>query len=178
MTRKPIHRFLPLTYKPKIPGVLTGTINQSIRIDTDLQEGDLIAFHGWEGKPYRSPWSFRTPFMPVTMAMPVNIRKNDSVYFPETGETYKHPSDFLNTLTALDGIDPPTTVELIRVLRSMHGKGYLHGKILRWDPDPLFYRVFSGDEPIEQVHAIITESAPLIPPGQDFIQIGFCKEVL
>jgi hypothetical protein len=137
MTRKPIHRFLPLTYIPKIPGVLAGTITQSIRIDTDLKEGDSIAFHGWQGKPYRSSWSFRTPFMTVTMAMPVNIRKNDSVHFLETGEVYQRPSAFLNCIAALDGIDPPTTEELIRVLRAMHGKGYLHGKILRWDPAPI-----------------------------------------
>lgn len=156
MTRKPIHRFLPLTYKPKIPGVLAGTINQSIRIDTDLQGGDFIRFHGWEGVPYHSKWSFRTPYLQLTMAMPVNIRKNDSVYFPETGETYKRPSGFLNTLAALDGIDPPTTEELIRVLRSMHGKGYLHGKILRWDPKPF----------LEKKRLAFTD------PTVTFIQIG------
>jgi hypothetical protein len=188
-TRKPVHRFLPLTYKPKIPRVLTGEITQSIRIDTDLQVGDFIAFHGWEGRSYHSPWSFRTPYMQLIMAMQINIRK-DSVYFPETGETYKRPSGFLNTLARLDGIDPPTTEGLIRVLHAMHGKGTLHGKVLRWDPAPIkdplrnpqiqdaIRRFYKGcAEPIEQVHATIKESAPLQSPvlsipSKDFVQIG------
>lgn len=184
MTRKPIHRFLPLTYSPKISRVLDGSITQSIRIDTNLQEGDFIAFHGWSGKPYHSPWSFRTPFMELTMATPIHVKK-DSIYFPESGETYKRPSGFLNTLAALDGIDPPTAEELIRILHAMHGKGILHGKILRWDPAPIkearITAAIMCAEPIEQVHATIKECAPLrvpvlTPPSQDFIQIGFCKE--
>ena len=162
MTRKPKHpfsRWLPLTYKPKIQGVLEGTIVQSIRIDTDLKVGDFVAFHGWSGTPYHSHWSFRTPFMPLNMAMPVKLNiKNDAFYFPETGETYRRPSGFLNDLAALDGIDPPTTEELVRILRSMHGKGTLQGKILRWDPALL-----------------IKENAKKkasLKSSQDFIQIG------
>lgn len=164
MTRKPIHRFLPLTYKPKIPGVLAGTINQSIRFDTDLQEGDFIRFHGWDGIPYRSKWSFRTPYLQLTTAMPVNIRKNDSFYFPETEEKYSQPSEFLNNLAAQDGIDPPTTEELIRVLRAMHGGGTLHGKILRWDPKPfLEKKKLALVDPLQVLTVL---------PHQDFIQIG------
>lgn len=167
MTRKPIHRFLPLTYKPKIIGVLAGTINQSIRIDTDLQEGDFIRFHGWDGIPYRSKWSFRTPYLQLTTAMPVNIRKNDSFYFPETEEKYSQPSEFLNNLAAQDGIDPPTTEELIRVLRAMHGGGTLHGKILRWDPAPIIrMREMLCEHP-----AILQTPGPAIE-GRGFLQIG------
>jgi hypothetical protein len=72
-----------LTYAPKIPGVLSGKITQTIRplpvspviynrptleqrekmrrkqkLGT-VRPGDSILFHGWEGKPYRSPWSWR-----------------------------------------------------------------------------------------------------------------------
>jgi len=106
---------------------------------------------------------------------------------------FAHPD--LDELAALDGIEPTTGEELIRVLHGMHGKGTLHGKILRWDPESLFnvkgddtdpalckkclepyQRVgcFCSEIPrsLEQVHATIKESAPLTPPGQDFIQLG------
>jgi len=167
MTRKPIHRFLPLTYKPKIPGVLDGTITQSIRL-TDLKVGDYIAFHGWSGKPYHSPWSFRTPFMSVRHAEPITIRK-DTIYFPNEKVAVKACD--LNYLAALDGIEPATGEELIRVLHAMHGGGTLHGKILRWDP---------VREPVEQVPAAIKEQGEPIhkvllgrpSPSQDFVQLG------
>lgn len=137
--------------------------------------------------------------MPLTMAMPIHFKKNNTVVIRTgQGSLYSHPD--LVDLAARDGIEPATAEELIRVIRSMHGKGTLHGKILRWDPAPLFTVKGNDTDPelckrclepyqrvgclclelleqIEQVHATITESAPLTPPGQDFIQIGFCKEV-
>lgn len=187
MTRKPIKRFLPLTYAPKIQGVLAGTIEQSIRINTNLQVGDSIAFHGWSGKPYYSPWSFRTPYMVLRHAEPIIIRK-DSIYFSQ-GKIGIVPCKVavkacdLDHLAALDGIEPATGEELIRVLHSMHGMKALHGKILRWDastlrrpdfiikPDPTQIdslgriRMCEGD--FTQVR-----SSRLTPPSQDFVQIG------
>jgi hypothetical protein len=190
MVRKPIRRFLPLTYQAKIQRVWVGIITQSIRINTDLQVDDSIAFHGWSGKPYHSPWSFRTPYMRVRHAEWITVRK-DSIYFLKEKVAVKACD--LNYLAALDGIEPETGEELIRVLHAMHGKGTLHGKILRWDPAPL---------KTEQVHATIKESAPFVikpdptqidnlgrirmcegdfdpllkprhtPPHQDFVQQG------
>lgn len=119
MTRKPIHRFLPLTYKPKIPGVLTGWITQSIRIDTDLQVGDLIAFHGWEGKPYHSPWSFRTPYCEIILAKDINVHAN-SVYLPEKKKWLNTHDTEMYQLAFEDGIYPVTGEELIRVLHEMN----------------------------------------------------------
>jgi len=185
LTRKPVRRFLPLTYRPKIQAVLDGTITQSIRINTDLQVGDSIAFHGWSGKPYHSPWSFRTPYMPVRHAERITVRK-DSIYFPN--EKVAVIAGDLNYLAALDGIEPATGEELIRVLHAMHGGGTLHGKILRWDPEPvkepdiiIASKEWKKDSrPVEQVHAVIKEQGEPIhkvllgrpSPSQDFVQLG------
>lgn len=133
MTRKPLHKFLPLTYTPKIPGVLDFIITQSIRIDTKLEVGDFIAFHGWKGRPYHSSWSFRTAYYQVVLAEPINIHE-DSIYFPSEKKSLMSDDPQLDILAAKDGIEPATGKELIRVLHAMHGPGILHGKVIRWDP--------------------------------------------
>ena len=61
----------PLTYAPKIPGVLDGTIRQAIRVGQKLAAGDRILFHGWAGTPYRSKWSFRTPYFTLIAVIPI-----------------------------------------------------------------------------------------------------------
>ena len=66
---------IPLTYKPKIPKVLSGECTQTIRAGRKFKTGDLISFHGWEGKPYRSKWSFRTPYYTVVNLVPIIIKK-------------------------------------------------------------------------------------------------------
>jgi hypothetical protein len=69
------HRWLPLTYAPKIPGVLSGEIRQTLRVDSKdpLEVEDMIAFHGWQGRPYRSPWSFRTGYFTLNMATDIRL---------------------------------------------------------------------------------------------------------
>lgn len=167
MTRKPIKRFLPLTYPPKISGVLDGTIKQSIRIDTDLKVGDFVAFHGWSGKPYHSPWSFRTPYMRITVASTIRI-KTDKVIFKDLQlpQRVKRIGDpYLDELAARDGIHPATGEELIRVLHAMHGDGTLDGKILRWDPTPI-------KKHSRAAQIIPSENRVLNAVTKDFVQIG------
>jgi hypothetical protein len=134
-SRKPLHKFLPLTYAPKIAAVQEGTCTQSIRIEKKLnfQVGDFIAFHGWSGKPYHSFWSFRTPYYQVVLAEPIDIHE-DSIYFPREKKFLAADDPQLAVLAAKDGIEPATGKELIRVLHAMHGPGILKGKVLRWDP--------------------------------------------
>ena len=63
-----LKHILPLTYKPKIPDVLGGKCTQTIRpisYTKPKNKGDLVMFHGWSGKPYRSKWSFRTPYWEI-----------------------------------------------------------------------------------------------------------------
>lgn len=157
---KPIRKYLPLTYAPKIPGVLSGSIFQSIRIDTILEIGDHIAFHGWAGIPYKSPWSFRTPYMEINWAEPIKIHE-DFIYYPWEKKKFKVGDSELNYLAALDGINPPTGEDLLRVLHQYHGPGTLKGKIIRWNPAPIIrQREMIGDDP-----AILKTPGPEGCPG-------------
>lgn len=117
---------LPLTYAPKIPGVLNGTIRQTIRKGRKFRVGDLIAFHGWEGKPYRSKWSFRTGYFEVVKVIDVTIDEDgfwqDVCFY----QPWFHSDD----IARLDGIDPPTGEALRDVLLSMGCLG--QAQIVRW----------------------------------------------
>jgi hypothetical protein len=141
MTRK---YTLPLTYAPKIPAVLSGRCTQTIRLERKFRARDLIMFHGWEGKPYRSKWSFRTPYWEVTEALPIWIDIWGLRWESKGGYTFDDGPDprewdcawwmDLDNLAELDGIDPPTGKELGRVLLSMHKippEG-LEAQIIQW----------------------------------------------
>jgi len=127
---------IPLTYEPKIAGVCDGTIRQTIRVGRKFSPGDLVSFHGWEGKPYRSPWSFRTPYLELTEVYLIIIYP-DCILAPGGGAFPPWPAfgeDELTDLARLDGIEPPTGEALCRVLSEMHkipdtGVG---AQILRW----------------------------------------------
>jgi hypothetical protein len=132
-------RCIPLTYAPKIPGVIAGDIRQTIRIDADYQIGDLISFHGWEGKPYRSHWSFRTPYFPVKLAEPIKILPQGIMWPIDMGIVWEWDSQLINDLALQDGI-----IEIVNgskgnglkfVLESFHGSipgDGLEAIIIRW----------------------------------------------
>jgi hypothetical protein len=50
---------MSITYEPKIQPVQDGECLQTIRKGWNVSVGDSILFHGWAGRPYRSPWSWR-----------------------------------------------------------------------------------------------------------------------
>jgi hypothetical protein len=128
-------RIIPLTYAPKIPGVIAGDIRQTIRIDADYQIGDLIAFHGWEGKPYRSHWSFRTPYYPVRLAEPIKILPEGIMWPIDMGIVWEWDSQLINDLAEQDGILGKNGTGLKIVLEMFHGpipeKGF-EAIIIRW----------------------------------------------
>ena len=126
---------LPLTYAPKIAGVQDGSIRQTIRAGRKYRVGDLVSFHGWEGKPYRSKWSFRTPYYPLVMAWPIMIRPGGIELPSACGMSYC-AWNLLDDLALLDGIDPPTGDALARVLQGMHSipEDGIEAQILRWRP--------------------------------------------
>jgi hypothetical protein len=122
MTRKHV---LPLTYAPKIPAVLDGRCRQTIRAGRKFKKGDLVMFHGWEGRPYRSKWSFRTPYYEIHTVWDIMVW-GTGILFPEMKSHVDYSFEhfvawpFLDWLAVLDGIDPPTGEELGRVLLAMH----------------------------------------------------------
>lgn len=131
---------LPLTYEPKIQPVIDGKIKQTIRVVGKAgkkQEGDLISLHGWSGKPYRSQWSFRTPYWKIWMAEDIKI-------IP-TGMLHYHNDKFqkevnwecweMDHLAAYDGIVPATGIALRDVLKGKNEIPRLGvwAQIIRWD---------------------------------------------
>jgi hypothetical protein len=123
--------WLPLTYEPKIQGVIEGTIRQTIRAGRKYKVGEEIAFHGWEGKPYWSPWSFRTGFFILEKTDPIRIFRNGITFF---GEIFPWNDCVLDEIALADGIDPPTGEELGRVLSEKNKipEDGLEAQILRW----------------------------------------------
>ena len=123
--------WIPLTYSPKIPGVLNGTIRQTIRTRRTYAVEDRIAFHGWAGKPYRSPWSFRTEYFRLREVIPIFILPAGIAF--EDDRSWKRWEN-LAFIAEKDGIVPATGEELGRVLSSYH-KIPVDGvpaQILRW----------------------------------------------
>jgi hypothetical protein len=132
---------LPLTYAPKIAGVLDGTIRQTIRPGWKFMVGDLVSFHGWVGRPYHSKWSFRTEYRPLVEVVSIEIEPRGFVWMSCDGRTETDRGamyskwDELDRIAHLDGIDPPTGQALKTVLLGMHpirdGEN-LQAQIIRW----------------------------------------------
>ncbi len=127
---------LPLTYAPKIPAVLSGGCTQTIRAGRKFNRGDLVSFHGWDGRPYRSRWSFRTPYWETVCAVDIEIHPWGFLDEITQMELY-WDQPYANTIAARDGIVPATGEELGRVLLAMHKippEG-LPAQIIRWTTD-------------------------------------------
>ena len=120
---------LPLTYEPKIAGVCNGSIRQTIRVGRKFSPGDLVSFHGWSGRPYRSTWSFRTPYAALKAVIPITIYPGG---IEAPGEIRSW--GLLDEIARLDGIEPPTGEALCRVLSGMHKIPFagVGAQILRW----------------------------------------------
>jgi len=132
---------LPLTYAPKIPAVLDGRCTQTIRAGRKFEIGDLVSFHGWEGKPYRSKWSFRTPYFTIELVENIQIFAG-GIYSLWLDVFSPWDSPAIDAIAFLDGTDPPTGSELGRVLTRMHkfpDKG-LPAQIIRWRYTPVVRR--------------------------------------
>ena len=147
------------TYEPKIEGVRNGTINQTIRKvgKKPIFEGDIITFHGWEGKPYNSGWSWRIKTL-VTFLFEMTYYER---YFKLSNEEFifgpfqvlvdvDWESSIAYRIARKDGIDPPTGPELKRVLKSMGAKDGDKFNII-------IFRIIS-DEEEQQILKGITES--------------------
>jgi hypothetical protein len=130
-----LRKILPLTYDPKIQAVLEGRCCQTIRLGSRFAVGDEIMFHGWEGRPYYSKWSFRTPYLPLEEVINIEILP-DGIRYIESGVVT--PWADLDDLAARDGIVPPTGEALRDVLFGMHKiSGPTPAQIIRWAGEPV-----------------------------------------
>jgi len=109
---------LALTYEPKIKSVLSGRCKQTLRIGSKFQVGDLVSFHGWEGKPYRSKWSFRTPYFELIEVLDGQIYPWGLCLESDCEYPWDHP--MADEIAKLDGIVPATGIELGNVLNKLN----------------------------------------------------------
>ena len=137
---------MSFTYEPKIPSVLSGEIRQTIRKERPkrhIHPGDYILFHGWEGRPYRSKWSWRKK---------VKVASIGIVYLSERGiqviagelpftvyrmnvETKRWGSEVGDYLAKYDGIDPPSGEALKETLKRLNGPDWEeYYEVIRWEP--------------------------------------------
>lgn len=119
------------TYAPKIPAVLDGRCRQTIRPEgkRPVAVGDTILFHGWQDRPYRSPWSWRKE-VEVINVIPARVLSAGMLF---NGASWHW--DELDWLAERDGIDPPTGIELGRLFNSMYSLNpvnWKHFQIIRW----------------------------------------------
>jgi len=126
---------LSMTYPPKIEGVRHGTIRQTIRRfnpERPFEIGDKLLIHGWEGKPYRSPWNWRMDAeLKEVLALDCysDHVMQDGWLRWSWGEM--HPT----WLAQKDGIEPPTGEALKAVLERFHGKFTdepVRFQVIRW----------------------------------------------
>lgn len=124
---------LSLTYEPKVTPVLMGKCQQTIRTGRRFRKGELIMFHGWTGRPYRSPWSFRTPYYCIKDVIDIEITP-DCMIDLRTLAGLSWDSPEMDEIARLDGIDPPTGEELFAVLSRLNKipDTGVPGQIIRW----------------------------------------------
>jgi len=122
-----------LSYGPKIDACLRGAVTQTIRRGRRHRVGDRILFHGWFGRPYRSPWSWRMDVELVDV-IPMDIIDGHPVI---EGVAYSWDDARVHHIARLDGIDPPTGPALRDVLASMHSPLDGEYQILTWAWPPV-----------------------------------------
>ena len=124
------------TYAPKIPSVISGDCTQTIRPEgkKSIEICDIILFHGWSGRPYRSECSWRLK-VEVIYAKRCWIDIHGIQCFRNNTLTkYEWDSKILDRLALLDGIVPSTGIELKKVLLQMHDLSKeVPFKIIRWE---------------------------------------------
>jgi hypothetical protein len=128
---------LAITYQPKIEGVKNGTIRQTIRPLSKIPRkvGDKLILHGWKGKPYRSPWSWR---LNTEIELSAGMLAQDATFkleYPGGWETFGWVDESADWLARDDGIVPPTGLQLKQVLETYHGKFTdkpVQMQVIRW----------------------------------------------
>jgi hypothetical protein len=121
---------IALTYAPKIEAVLDGRCTQTIRAGRRFEVGDLVSFHGWEGVPYRSKWSFKTPYKKILEVYNVRFFEWG---FLHNGTEHIWRGSVCKRVAERDYINPPTGEALRDVLFGLNAKGsHFEAQIIRW----------------------------------------------
>lgn len=110
---------MPITYKPKIIPIRHGDCRQTIRKvgKKTICRGDVVTFHGWEGIPYRSKWSWRKEVI-VFEVIPAEISLN-GMFIEEIMHAWS--SWYPARLAEYDYVEPATGEGLRDVLFDIYG---------------------------------------------------------
>jgi len=128
---------MAMTYAPKVEGIKDGTIKQTIRVvnpNRPFQTHEKVIIHGWEGKPYRSPWSWRIETV-IVEAGEFNAYASGVADVNDNFRFHTWNSPVMDRIARLDGICPPTGMALKEVLEEFHGKFTdepIRFQIIRW----------------------------------------------
>jgi len=130
---------LPLTYEPKIPDVRSGKCTQTIRpisYTKPKKQKDLVMFHGWSDKPYRSKWNWRTPYWEIIEVFDIHFVDNtDRIIIRKSIDDYKFftmSSKDTEKLAIKDGFE--NLEQMINQFRKMYGEQFLEKvfTVIRW----------------------------------------------
>jgi len=119
---------MSLTYGPKIPLVLSGECDSTMRPQVWRKSGkrslrgvgDKLLLHGWKGVPYRSAWSFKVLAEIYKMSQAL-IASNGVVLETEEG-MINYQWEELDWLAKIEGIEPATGLQMRNVFcRMYHG---------------------------------------------------------
>ena len=123
---------MALTYLHKVEPVLSGLCTQTIRTMRikPINVGDIITFHGWEGRPYRSPWDWRKR---VTVNAVIPAKLSEAGMFID-GILHAWTSWYPARLAEYDFIEPATGEALRDVLFGLNRvpKEPTEYQIIRW----------------------------------------------
>ena len=108
---------MAITYEPKIEPVKDGRCKQTIRIGRKVAVGDEILFHGWEGRPYHSKWSWRLRVV-VKKVVDILVEKDGT---SSTNAGMLWTGTAADQLAKADYIKPPTGIKLRDVLFKFGG---------------------------------------------------------
>lgn len=116
---------LAITYKPKEEAVRNGICRQTIRPVSESPRakprriGDGLLLHGWAGTPYYSKWSWRRQER-LTEAINILVSKDGFNVNGHHDVFHTWDSPWADALASFDFIDPPTGLELFKVLTHFH----------------------------------------------------------
>lgn len=109
---------MALTYEPKIDEVREGSIRQTIRPwNRRLLNARRLLIHGWEGRPYRSKWSWRLD-VEVESVQELHVTWGGWRWAGSGWVPWSAPASV--ELARLDGIKPATGFELRDVLTGLN----------------------------------------------------------
>ena len=124
---------MAITYAPKEDAVRLGDCRQTIRKGDKVSVGDEILFHGWSGRPYRSPWSWRRQIY-VEQVVDIEVSLSGIVNLADPMTSCAWNSRAINHIAKYDFIDPPTGVALRDVLFGHNSRDVTAStyQIIRW----------------------------------------------